>query len=134
MKRPGDLKLLVCGGRDYADRDTLNRVLDRLHAAKPIGLLIHGACSGADLLAEDWAKRREIMYCGVPAPWRQNGRKAGPMRNSYMLDILQPDLVVGFPGDVGTRDTLTKSHAAGIAAIDVRNEQNLTDYLAGDSR
>lgn len=121
MKKRGELKLLVCGGREYNDRRTVDRVLDMLHASKPVGLLIHGACRGADLLAEDWAKKRQIMYCGVPAPWNLHGNKAGRMRNSYMLDILKPDVVVGFPGDTGTRDTLTKSRNAGIDAIDVSN-------------
>lgn len=46
-------RVLVCGGRDYDDRDSLVTVLDAAHYANPIECLIHGAARGADTLAAD---------------------------------------------------------------------------------
>ena len=42
------MKVLVCGGRDYADRDHLNNTLDYLHQQHNFTLLIQGAARGAD--------------------------------------------------------------------------------------
>lgn len=51
-------RVLVCGGRDYADAKSLGMVLDAAHSANPIVCLIHGAARGADTLAADWALSR----------------------------------------------------------------------------
>ena len=55
-------------------------LLDQQHARHRIGLLVHGAADGADTIAERWAKKRQVMYLGVPAPWALLGRSAGPRR------------------------------------------------------
>lgn len=72
----------MCGGRSYNDRERVFDVLDGLHAKEGVSLVIQGAMTGADRLAEDWARSREIMYVGIPARWQVQGRKAGPIRNS----------------------------------------------------
>jgi len=46
-------KIIVCGGRNYDDRDQLFRILDAAHLMNPIILLIHGDASGADTLAKE---------------------------------------------------------------------------------
>ncbi len=112
------MRVLVCGGRDYFDKQTVFYTLDELHAKEPISLLIHGACpvghGGADMLAEQWAKDREISYLGDPAKFQKQGRSAGPIRNQKMIDAWRPDLVVSFPGGSGTADMVKKALAAGI--------------------
>jgi hypothetical protein len=119
MRVEGDQKVLVCGGREFNDEDLVFRTLDELHSQRPIGLLIHGACKGADLIAERWARQREVMYLGVPAPWSRLKRAAGPKRNQYMLEKGKPDLVVGFPGNTGTADMLRQTRAAGKRVLDL---------------
>ena len=52
--------VLVCGGRDFTDRDLLFATMDRVLAKYPDGLMIvQGAAKGADLLAEGWCKSRQ---------------------------------------------------------------------------
>lgn len=112
--------VLVCGARDYDNEVKIYRELDKVHDDIGIAVLIHGACTkgGADIIAEDWAKRREIPYFGVPAKWRVYGRGAGPIRNTWMQKETRPDLVMAFHYDIesskGTKDMIAKAEAAGI--------------------
>ena len=66
-------------------------------------------------LAAWWAERRDIPCLRVPAEWSKLGRKAGPIRNALMLRLGQPNLVLAFPGGMGTRNMTDQAIAAGIA-------------------
>ena len=54
------MKILLCGGREYADAKKLYETMDKVHAKKAITLLIHGQANGADKLGREWAKSRGI--------------------------------------------------------------------------
>jgi len=125
-------RLLVCGGRDYADRDTLNRTLARICEERgwitpksddgnwlPAIVVVHGACpTGADAMADEWAV---VNWCrqGRHRPdWKKHGRAAGPIRNQEMADT-RPDLGVSFPGGRGTADMVRRARAAGIEVVEV---------------
>lgn len=104
--------LLCCGGRDYRDRIKVFATLDAIHVKTPVTLVIHGAYHGADTLADQWALSRGIPRDPTPADWDQFKGAAGPMRNRKML-AKNPDLVVAFPGDRGTRDMVRIAKAKG---------------------
>lgn len=108
------MKTLVCGGRDFRDRDALFAALDAVHEKHPIQILIHGAARGADSLAGQWADERGVLSAPVRALWEKHGRKAaGPIRNRGML-LLQPDGVIALPGGSGTADMITVAREAGV--------------------
>ena len=66
------MRVLACGGRDFADRKFLEEVLDDLNARRgPFEVLIHGGARGADTLAGLWAKRRGTASTS-PWRWRQS--------------------------------------------------------------
>lgn len=108
------LTLIVCGGRNYADRSRLFRVLDRVHHERGISRIVNGGASGADALARQWAKSRGVECVTFPADWSL-GRRAGPERNQRMLDA-GADGVVAFPGGRGTADMVRRAIAAGVPA------------------
>jgi hypothetical protein len=110
-------RVLVCGGRDYADRDRLFATLDRIHAERAITLVIHGGARGADRLSGEWATARLCECISYPAQWEIYGPRAGPMRNQQMLDEGRPDLVVVFPGGRGTANMLRKAQLAGVEVV-----------------
>ena len=112
-------RVLVCGGRDYADRARVFAVLDELHAKSPIGTIIEGGAKGADVLALAWAGRRDVEAVTVHAEWQRDGRKAGPLRNTKMLRAGRPDLVVAFPGGPGTADMVRQARKAGVEVLEV---------------
>lgn len=109
----GGMRLLVCGGRDFADELNLFRTLDYLHRHR-IACVIHGAARGADSLAGKWAREQGVPCRSFPADWNRHGRAAGAIRNQQMLDEGRPDLVVAFPGGRGTADMVRRAKAAGI--------------------
>lgn len=114
------MRVLVCGGRAYGDRE---KVFSELHdLAEKHGWLtiINGGANGADKLAREWAT---LCYHGlvtIPADWQQYGTAAGPIRNTKMLVSGKPDLVLAFPGGNGTGDMVEK---ASIAGVEVRSVQ-----------
>ncbi len=111
------MKVLITGGRSYADRATVFRELDKLHAETTITVLIHGAATGADTLADSWAKSRGVEVIACPADWSRHGRAAGPIRNKAMLTDHAPELLVAFPGGRGTANMISQARAAGLKII-----------------
>jgi hypothetical protein len=114
-QRPVLLKLLVCGGRAYSNRQRIFDVLDTfiLRQWRP-HILIEGGASGADRLAAGWAETRGIFVCRCPAPWYHRGRSAGPWRNQMILNFFRPDYVIAFPGGAGTADMVRRTMQAGV--------------------
>lgn len=110
-------RVLVCGGRDFDDRDTISRVLSKHVTLDDI--LISGNADGADSIAASWARQHGIDLCVCPPNWAEHGLNAGPVRNAAMIK-LQPDLVIAFPGDKGTQDMLRKARGAKISFLIVR--------------
>lgn len=111
-------RLLVCGGRDYANKAYLFAILNNYSdQAGGFSVVIHGAARGADSLAGEWAS-----YCGIPieeypADWTKDGRAAGPIRNARMIREGKPDLVIAFPGGRGTADMVRQSRLARIPVL-----------------
>lgn len=114
---PDGFRLLVCGGRDYADRGHAFATLDRVHRKRPVGLVIHGGARGADTLAGEWAEARGIEVWRFPAMWAQDGKGAGPIRNARMLEVGRPQGVVAFAGGAGTGDMIRRAEAAGVTVM-----------------
>lgn len=111
-------KVIVCGQRDYDDRDRLYEVLDAyLARIGPKMLVINGGAPGADTLAREWAVDRKVDHLTLYAKWDLYGRSAGPIRNARMAKK-KPRRVLAFYSDYtnsrGTRDMIKKAKAADI--------------------
>lgn len=139
MVSDGELvRILVCGGRDYGDKDKVFATLDRLvstdennQLGHPV-TIIHGACGvdksrpnwakmkGADRLADDWAVCNWKTTERFPADWTRYSSAAGQVRNREMLRDGRPNLVVAFPGGNGTAHMIEISKEAGIPVIEIQ--------------
>lgn len=108
------LKILVCGGRNYADRAELFATLDWVNSKHGVHSLCHGGARGADFLAGEWCKARNINCIVFPAEWDHYGKRAGPIRNKHMLDTFQPDWVIAFAGGSGTANMVSLARNAGV--------------------
>lgn len=115
------MTVLVCGGRDYADREKVDGKLSLILGRRDRSLLriVTGDAKGADQLAQDWAERHGVRCTMYIAEWGKHGRAAGPMRNKRMLDETKPDLVLAFPGGAGTADMVRQARAAGVLVREV---------------
>lgn len=111
------MKILITGGRNYSDRATVFTELDKLHSETTICTLIHGAATGADTLADDWARVRGVEVIACPADWKKHGRAAGPIRNRQMLIDHKPELLVAFPGGKGTMNMIGQARAARVKIV-----------------
>ena len=111
--------VLVCGGRDYSDRRTVFRTLDKINYIRAITKVIHGDATGADRLGDEWARVNGVVVTRFLANWVGFGRSAGVIRNQLMLDVGKPDLVVAFTGGRGTADMARRSHFSGGRVIRV---------------
>jgi hypothetical protein len=113
------LRVLVCGGRNYHDQEHVWTTLSELNAKQPIGLLIHGAATGADRMAQAWALSRLIPDREFDANWPKYGGAAGAIRNQQVIDEGKPDLVVAFPGGPGTADLVQRAKLHSVKVIEV---------------
>lgn len=121
--------VIVTGARAWQDAKL---IYDRLAIFPEGTILIHGDCIGADKTAAEIAKKYfrfvliEIPYIG----WL--GKGGGPVRNTFMLDLLSMyknkgsiTSVIGFHEDLwfnsaGTKDMINKA----------KLQDNLIDHLS----
>ena len=75
------MRVLVCGGRTFCDKDLLYKVLDKAHKELDFDILIEGNALGADRLAGYWAAQNLISHYKYYAEWDKYGRSDGPIRN-----------------------------------------------------
>lgn len=135
------MRILVCGGRFFHDYGKVrawfaSAKCKELMALKgPIECIIHGGATGADTLADQWARANGVMVLRFPAKWedmsavpcvvrlnRHSGRyynaAAGGIRNQQMLDEGKPDVCVAFTGGKGTADMVGRAlKASGVIVI-----------------
>lgn len=108
------LRVLVCGGREFDNWTAVTRTLSAIHAETPIGCIIEGGARGADFLAQKWARHNNIASMRFEAHWNTMGKRAGHVRNGWMLEYGQPDLVIAFPGAKGTQNMVEQAARAGV--------------------
>lgn len=112
------MRVLICGDRNWRDRDRIARALAKLPASVEI---IHGACRGADQIAGEEAQKLGFIVREFPADWSL-GPSAGPIRNRKMLNELKEgDFVIAFHPNIktskGTADTVREATRRGIKVL-----------------
>lgn len=112
------MRVLVCGGRNYRDMKSVFASLDGLDPVP--SLIVHGGATGADSCAGEWARKRGVVCRVYHADWHKHGRAAGPIRNQKMLDCGKPEMVMAFPGGVGTADMVRRAKAAGVKVTEIK--------------
>lgn len=112
--------VLVCGDRDWSNRERLYEYLD-LHDENfgPL-YVIQGGARGADAMAGEWVRQKGRSGTKVNAQWKKYGRAAGPIRNRKMLEY-KPDIVIAFHDNIseskGTKDMLKAAKEALVPTI-----------------
>lgn len=111
MRRP---LLLVTGGRDFDDYQRVARALGSAYSHQPALAVVQGGARGADALARRWCESTGVPCITVPALWDYYGKRAGSMRNQWMLDYFDINYVTAFPGGTGTADMVRRARAKGV--------------------
>jgi hypothetical protein len=115
-------RIIVCGGRLYNDRYSLYKTLDwfRFNHFDNKFFIIQGGAKGADTLAKDWAFSIPVPVMQFDAPWTTIGNSAGAVRNKWMLDYGDPDIVIAFPGGDGTNNMIEAGRNHHIPVFEMR--------------
>lgn len=118
--------LLVCGGRDYFNKDRIHRILERFNKEKGISLLVQGGCKGVDLIAKNWATTNGIHTAQIDALWdwyREQGNVhvAGYERNKAMA-LLNIDYCIGIEGGKGTEMMCKLMRDKGVKTVIFKNK------------
>lgn len=110
----------VTGGRDYSDAEAVSRNFKATARVQgwSVGsiIVINGAAPGLDTLVQQYCKSHGIACANVPANWDFYGNAAGPVRNAWML-ILEPRILMAFPGGKGTADMTSRAIKAGVGVV-----------------
>lgn len=122
-------RLLICGGREFADQALFNHTMHCLPALiaekfpqyrlSTEYCIIQGGARGADRMGKTYA-----MFAGLPcmqfdANWHYYENAAGPVRNRWMKKFGLPQLGLAFPGGSGTKDMIAALVQSGIPVFDV---------------
>lgn len=104
------MRVAIVGSRYYPDLDA---VMHYVHALPKDTELVTGGAGGVDREAEISAQEVGISYTIVWPEWDKLGKKAGPIRNTKIVEMV--DKVVAFYDGKsrGTMDTINKARAAG---------------------
>lgn len=112
-----DARLAIVGSRTMTDRVLFTRRIDEWIAQHGAPAIIitgtEGAAKGADSMACDYARENRIALRVHAAQWSKYGKRAGPLRNTIIVEDCTH--VVAFPsvGGSGTQDTLRKATLVG---------------------
>lgn len=113
------MRVLVCGGRKYGDREHVFSVLNAVRNYYGQICIVEGGATGADRLARDWAVATGTPLIEIPANWSFYGNAAGGMRNGWMIEFMKPEIILAFPGGSGTANMKRQGVAANIPVFDV---------------
>lgn len=115
MTEQNPRRILVSGGRDFDEKEVIFSWLDKAFSFGGVEVIIEGGCpTGADKIAREWAYRNSVPCYTYHANWNLHEKKAGPVRNGYMLSHSKPTHVLGFAGNKGTADMIKKARKAGV--------------------
>lgn len=122
------MKILICGSRDFNDYVFFEKKILEILKKYFIPLekieIVSGHARGADLLAENFAKKFSIKNTIFPADWELYGKSAGFIRNAQMIEYILNDtgLVVAFwdGKSNGTRHTINLAKKKNIETIVIK--------------
>ena len=110
------LRLLVCGGRHFDDLTMVEEWLERIHALRPVSVLIHGGLPGLGLALENWARRNDVRLIRYPSNFSL-GKRGDFERDDFMLEDGRPDALLAFPGGVRTARLLDRAKGLGLDTL-----------------
>ena len=78
------MKVIIAGGRDYHNYDTLLEAIKE--SQFEISTVVSGGAKGVDALGERYAIETNRTLNIYAADWETHGRAAGPIRNRKMAE------------------------------------------------
>ena len=131
------MRVYVAGGRRYGERPAdvmlLHHHLDGLHGSEArITEIVTGGQGkydpdlrkwlGADYWGAQWAVKQGVPYITLKARWQIDGKAAGILRTTKLLEVYPPQVVVLTRGDKGTAHAEREAERLGYIVEHVADE------------
>lgn len=111
---PKGTLIAITGGPDYQDYRRIWNALDRVHAKHPDMVLLHGGTpTGAEHIAECWARARTVPTIVFRPDWSRHAKAAPFKRNDVLLEQMPAGLLY-FPGTGISANLADKARKIGI--------------------
>jgi len=106
--------IVTTGSRGWIDEDTIKDALANYDVN--VDTIVHGGADGADTMVSVIAKNMGFQRIIVPANWKLHGKSAGIIRNSLMLSMFKPKIVLAFWNgkSKGTLNTIEQAEKMGL--------------------
>lgn len=121
--------ILICGDRNWTNETLIE---DILLSIPEIDTVIHGDCKDADKIGGKIAKKLGFKIKIYPADWSL-GKKAGPLRNTQMLEENNIDLVLAFHDNIkeskGTKNMITQSRKKNIITFLINSLREYEEFI-----
>jgi predicted Rossmann fold nucleotide-binding protein DprA/Smf involved in DNA uptake len=111
------MKIGIVGGRNFTDYQKLKKHLDSIK--DQITEIISGGAKGADSLAERYAIENNIPLTKYLPEWNKFGKRAGIIRNEYIVKDSDQIIAVWDGVSKGTKNTIqtTAKHGKSIYVL-----------------
>lgn len=104
------MKVIIAGSRHYnpelADTLVENAIAQ---AGWNITHVINGTATGIDQAGARWAKKNNKTVINYPPDWKTHGKKAGPLRNTQMLNNADALILIWDGKSKGSKNMLTQA-------------------------
>ena len=105
-----EIKVAIVGSRNFTDYIQFKEIVDNyISEIGDVDMIISGGCSGVDSMAEKYADEHHIAIKIFPANWTKYGKRAGPIRNTEIVNDCTHLLALPSKSSVGTKDSINKA-------------------------
>lgn len=112
------MKVIIAGSRNLPIRfDKIKLVADAVYKSgllPQITQIVSGGCRGIDLAGEMFAENYGIPVKRFLPEWENEGRAAGPIRNTMMADYADALVLIWDGSSRGSLDMKNKAQAKGL--------------------
>lgn len=105
-------KVIVAGSRIISDPALVERAIEE--SGFHITELVCGCADGVDTLAMRWAKKRRIPVRYFRPDWKNQGKSAGPRRNTLMAKYASQLIAIWDGSSAGTKDMINQARQHGL--------------------
>ena len=108
------MKVIIAGSRGIEDYELVKSAVEESGFSEQITAVLSGRARGVDRLGEQWALEQGLEVLPFPAQWKRYGRRAGVLRNKFMVENADALIAIWDGKSRGTKNTIEEAKAKGL--------------------